>query len=62
MTGHETWSGFGIRVDPKYRHIYEFIIEHRDLFPGFFNYDLEGNIKPKLEVLTEFGFYRSTIQ
>jgi len=62
LTGHETCSGFGIKIDPKYRPVYEFIIEHRDLFPGFFHYDLEGNIKPKLEVLTEFGFYSSTVQ
>jgi radical SAM superfamily enzyme YgiQ (UPF0313 family) len=62
LTGHETCSGFGIKIDPKYRPIYDFIIEHRDLFPGFFHYDLEGNIKPKLQVLTEFGFYRSTVQ
>jgi radical SAM superfamily enzyme YgiQ (UPF0313 family) len=62
LTGHETCSGFGIEIDPQYRRIYDFIIQNRDLFPGFFHYDLEGNIKPKLEVLTEFGFYRSTVQ
>ena len=62
ITGHETCSGFGIEIDETYRHIYDFILQHRDLFPGFFHYDLEHNIKPKLEVLTEFGFYRSIVQ
>lgn len=62
LTGHETCSGYGIQIDSEYRHIYEFIIENRDLFPGFFHYDIEGNIKPKLEVLAEFGFYRSMTQ
>ncbi|UCF97732.1 MAG: B12-binding domain-containing radical SAM protein [Spirochaetaceae bacterium] len=62
LTGHETCNGFGVRIESKYRHIYDFILEHRDLFPGFFHYDIEGNIKPKLDVLTEFGFYRSTVQ
>ena len=62
ITGHETCSDFGIQIDETYRHIYDFILQHRDLFPGFFHYDLDYNIKPKLEVLTEFGFYRSIVQ
>ncbi len=62
ITGHETCSGYGIKIDEKYQHIYDFIIQNKDLFPGFFHYDIENNIKPKLEVLTEFGFYRSIVQ
>jgi hypothetical protein len=62
ITGHETCSGFGIEVDDAHRSIYDFILENRELFPGFFHYDIEGNIKPKLDVLTELGFYRSIVQ
>ncbi|MCK5202034.1 MAG: hypothetical protein KAR21_26965, partial [Spirochaetales bacterium] len=56
ITGHETCSGFGMQIEGKDQYIYDFILQHRDLFPGFFHYDFEHNIKPKLEVLTEFGF------
>ena len=62
ITGHETCSGSGIQIDDSHRHIYDFILQHRDLFPGFFHYDLANNIMPKLKVLTEFGFYRSIAQ
>jgi len=59
VTGHETCSGYGIQIDDKYRPIYDFIVENRDLFPGFFHFDIKGNIKPKLDVLMEFGFYKN---
>lgn len=62
LTGHETCDGFGIRLDEAHRPIYDFIRANKDLFPGFFHYDIEGNIRPKLAVLTEHGFYRSTAQ
>ena len=62
LTGHETCSGFGIRIDDRHRFIYDFILKNRDIFPGFFHYDIEHNIKPKLDVLTEFEFYRSIVQ
>jgi anaerobic magnesium-protoporphyrin IX monomethyl ester cyclase len=62
LTGHETCDGFGIRVEEAHRPIYDFIRGNKDLFPGFFHYDIEKNIKPKLAVLTEFGFYRSIAQ
>lgn len=62
ITGHETLRGYGVQVDEPYRYIYDFIVQNRDLFPGFFHYDIEHNIRPKLEVLTELGFYRSIAQ
>jgi hypothetical protein len=46
-----------VEVRPEHRPIFDFIAQHRDLFPGFFHYDLEGNVLPKLAVLQEFGFY-----
>ena len=27
------------------------------MFPGFFHVDLAGNVLPKLELLTQLGFY-----
>ena len=62
ITGHEICQGYGVQIDEEYRYIYNFIIENKDIFPGFFHYDIEGNIKPKLDVLIEFGFYRSIVQ
>ena len=35
----------------------DFISQHPHLFPSFFHWDVAGNILPKLEVLTQFGFY-----
>jgi len=57
ISGHDT-CGQSVCVDPKYQHIYDFIVQNQDIFPGFFQYDVENNIKPKLEVLTELGFYK----
>lgn len=57
VTGHETCSGSTISVDSEHLHIYRFIVRNRDIFPGFFHYDIENNVRPKLAVLTEFGFY-----
>ncbi len=62
ITGHETCGGYGVEIDEEYRHIYDFIVKNKDIFPGFFHYDVEGNIKPKLDVLVDFGFYRSIVQ
>jgi anaerobic magnesium-protoporphyrin IX monomethyl ester cyclase len=62
LTGHETCDGYAIRVEEAHRPIYDFIRANKDLFPGFFHYDIENNVKPKLAVLTEFGFYRSIAQ
>ena len=57
VTGHETCNGSSISIDPKHRYIYKLITENRDIFPGFFHYDIENNVRPKLQVLREFGFY-----
>ena len=62
ITGHETCSGYGVRIDEQHGYIFDFIQQNRDLFPGFFHYDLKNNIEPKLKVLTELGFYRSLAQ
>jgi hypothetical protein len=58
VTGHETCSGYGMRIEETYAHIYDFIVQNKDIFPGFFHYDLEHNVWPKLSVLEQFGFYK----
>ena len=58
VTGHETCSGYGMRIEEPYAHIYDFIVENKDIFPGFFHYDLAHNVWPKLSLLKEFGFYK----
>jgi radical SAM superfamily enzyme YgiQ (UPF0313 family) len=57
ITGHEVSRFAHIDIRPEHAAVFEFIQQHRDIFPGFFHLDLEGNIRPKLRVLQEFGFY-----
>jgi len=57
VTGHEVCRGARVELTSEHKHIFDFISENRDIFPGFFHYDLNGNVLPKLEVLQEFGFY-----
>lgn len=57
LTGHEVCELGRISVTGGYRYIFDFISQHPDLFPSFFHWDVSGNILPKLEVLTQFGFY-----
>lgn len=57
VTGHETYTSFFVEVDPRHAPIYDFIRTNKDIFPGFFHYDLEGNVYPKLALLQEYGFY-----
>jgi radical SAM superfamily enzyme YgiQ (UPF0313 family) len=57
ITGHEVCEVGSTAVDAKHRFIFDFIQEHKDLFPGFFLLDVETNIRPKLQVLQEHGFY-----
>jgi radical SAM superfamily enzyme YgiQ (UPF0313 family) len=57
ITGHEVCEVGSVSIAPQHRPIFEFIKEHKDLFPGFFLVDVEENIRPKLRVLQEHGFY-----
>jgi anaerobic magnesium-protoporphyrin IX monomethyl ester cyclase len=57
VTGHEICRGARVEITDQHRPIFRFIANHRNLFPGFFHFDLEGNILPKLKVMQEFGFY-----
>jgi radical SAM superfamily enzyme YgiQ (UPF0313 family) len=59
LTGHEVCHPSRIEIDEHHRWLFEMIVEHPEIFPGFFHYDLEGNVRPKLEILREHGFYPS---
>lgn len=55
VTGHEvvdTWN----QVPGRYRHYYDFIGAHPEIFPGFFLYDHATNVRPKYAALREMGF------
>ena len=57
ITGHEVSQHAHIEIRPEHADVFEFIRTNREIFPGFFHVDLAGNIRPKLRVLQEFGFY-----
>lgn len=57
VTGHEVCDATGVMISDEHRPIFDFVRAHPDLFPGFFHYDLEGNVLPKLQILQEMGFY-----
>lgn len=57
VTGHEVCDRTGVSIEGEHRRLFDFVRQHPDLFPGFFHYDLRGNVLPKLEVLQEMGFY-----
>jgi radical SAM superfamily enzyme YgiQ (UPF0313 family) len=57
ITGHEVCKVGGIAIPEQHRPLFDFIRQHRDLFPGFFLLDVEATIVPKLRVLQEHGFY-----
>jgi anaerobic magnesium-protoporphyrin IX monomethyl ester cyclase len=57
LTGHEVCHPSGIEIDQGHAWIFDLVTAHPEIFPGFFHYDVEGNIRPKLEALREHGFY-----
>lgn len=57
LTGHEVCHPSHIEIDDQHRWLFELVVAHPQIFPGFYHYDLQGNIRPKLEVLREHGFY-----
>lgn len=56
-TGHEVSRFARVEVRPEHQHVFDFVRQHPDIFPGFFHVGLETNVRPKLRVLQEFGFY-----
>jgi anaerobic magnesium-protoporphyrin IX monomethyl ester cyclase len=57
VTGHEVSKLAHVEIRPEHAGVFDFVRQHPDIFPGFFHLDLEANIRPKLRVMQEFGFY-----
>ena len=57
FTGHEVVRGSNVELPTRHAAYFDLILQNRDIFPGFYHYDLEGNVLPKLDKLREFGFY-----
>ena len=57
LTGHEVLRGSNVEVPERHRGYFDLILANPDIFLGFFHFDLQGNVLPKLELLRKFGFY-----
>ena len=57
FTGHEICHGSEVEIPAKHKSNFDLVLEHPDIFPGFYHIDLESNVLPKLALLREFGFY-----
>lgn len=57
VTGIENRLSVRVEIDSQYSNLFEFIQQNKDIFPGYFHTDIANNIKPKLKLLEEFGFY-----
>jgi radical SAM superfamily enzyme YgiQ (UPF0313 family) len=57
LTGHEVYQSVRISIPPRHRGIFDFISQHPDIFPGFFQLKIQEEILPKLRILQSFGFY-----
>lgn len=57
LTGHELCRPWKIEIDREHAWLFDLVRAHPAIFPGFFHYDLEGNVRPKLRILREHGFY-----
>ncbi len=61
MAGVERRVSVRVSIDGRYAAFFDYIMANRDIFPGFFQLDLEENIVPKLALLEEFDFYRKDV-
>ncbi|HUW31057.1 MAG TPA: radical SAM protein [Planctomycetota bacterium] len=59
LTGHEVCADGQVEIPERHRRYFELITGNPDIFPGFFHFDLQGNVIPKLQMLRQFGFYAS---
>ncbi len=57
LTGHEICHFGRISLPEEHKPLFQFVADNRDIFPGFFLYDVKNNIWPKYRVLQEHGFY-----
>jgi len=57
LTGHEVIRGGQVELPERHRRCFDLIAANPDIFPGFYHFNLEENVLPKLELLQRFGFY-----
>ena len=57
LTGHEIVRGSNVELLERHRRCFDLVMANPDIFPGFYHFDLAGNVLPKLELLQQFGFY-----
>ncbi|HEY3354215.1 MAG TPA: radical SAM protein [Polyangia bacterium] len=62
VTGHEVSRLAHVEIKPEHLGVFDFVRQHPDIFPGFFHVGLETNVRPKLRVLQEFGFYPASAE
>jgi hypothetical protein len=62
VTGHEVSKLAHVEIRPEHAGVFDFVRAHPDIFPGFFHLNLAANIRPKLRVLQEFGFYPASAE
>jgi anaerobic magnesium-protoporphyrin IX monomethyl ester cyclase len=61
VTGHETSAAGQIAISAEQQPLFDFVAAHPDLFPGFLQWEPETNVRPKLQVLCDLGFYSSGV-
>ncbi|HNR90401.1 MAG TPA: radical SAM protein [Spirochaetota bacterium] len=59
ICGMERRVSVRVDIDGRYGGLFDFIVANKDIFPGFFQVDVENNVLPKLAMLEEFEFYRT---
>jgi anaerobic magnesium-protoporphyrin IX monomethyl ester cyclase len=57
LTGHEIMRGSNVELPAQHEAYFDLITSHPEIFTGFYHFDLEGNVLPKLQLLQKFGFY-----
>ena len=62
VTGHEISRLSHVEVRPEHQAVFDFVRQHPDIFPGFFHVGLDSNVRPKLRVLQEMGFYPASAE
>jgi radical SAM superfamily enzyme YgiQ (UPF0313 family) len=62
VTGHEVSRLAHVEIKPEHAAVFDFVRQHPDIFPGFFHLGLATNVRPKLRVLQEFGFYPASAE
>ena len=61
IAGMERRVSVRVSIDERHKGFFDYIMQNRDIFPGFFHLDITANLVPKLEMLEEFGFYKKEV-